>query len=150
MTASRCCGEDPLLLQFLLSKCCRVPPVPQLRVDENAPLLCPGPAPQLIKEMRCVCACVCGCVCVHVHVHVKVCAHARVCVRVCVCACACVRVCVCKCACVWMCVRVLCVCGGVLGLGVCVCGCGCGCVFVGGCRCTSSSCLPQSGVELRS
>ena len=79
-----------LLLQFPLSKCCRVSPVPQLRVDENVPLLCPGPAPQLIKDMRCVCACVCMCACVYVRV--------RVCVYMCVCVCGHIRVHVCACA----------------------------------------------------
>ena len=56
LTATRCCGGE-FPVTAVPSECCRVPPVPQLRVDEDAPLLCPGPAPQLIKEMRYVCVC---------------------------------------------------------------------------------------------
>ena len=92
-----------------LSKCCRVPPAPQLRVDEDIPLLCLGPTPQLIKEMRCVCARVCMCVCVLVRV--EVCVHTRVCVcacvymRACVDMHVCVRMCGFVCVCVFVCVR---------------------------------------------
>ena len=97
-----------------LSQCCRVPPVPQLRVDEDVPLLTPGPAPVAhlipysvqpivclwspLTSVECTTRCVCGgryvCACVYVGVCVRVCAC--VCVRACVRACmrACVRACV--------------------------------------------------------
>ena len=109
LTATRCCeGEFPVNV----SQCCRVPPVPQLRVDEDVPLLTPGPAPVAhlvpysvqpivclwspLTSVECTTRCVCGggmcvrvCECVCVRACVR--AYVRVCVRACVCAC--VRAC---------------------------------------------------------